>query len=422
MTTDNQTVILTGLNRDKQSVTFRKEKAFIESIKAYVELLKFGGGLAEMGLLDARATAPAFEQNPADTISNIKRRFTAITNSAVQKHPAFSNPKLNYLKYQRGSTSRTSPFDAARYKLMVYCEAYSPLVFKEETKIVRLDAADREIFFTDAVIGYYTAMVGRIITANDKAIVERLTAILRNNYEPIFVIVPNITGYSLEDVSPASKPMRDVDAFFQAFGVNWANINWWNVSRLGEEIEESTLYKNSIHGHTICSRPMSDSMFELHIARKYLKGMLSKKDLDFGASRIGTYGNFHRSPEITMGYTERSFWDNVFAGFNYSRYNRHNPSSLADIRDTPYGNGNLIVQLTYMTNSYFKTLLGANMILARKQTDTDGKKYIDLNRFDHLFYAEPTLPAEVVSNPKRFVEFHTKLNDYLQELTNVSSS
>lgn len=411
---------ITGYNRDKTPVNFVKEKYFIEALKAYVDLLKFGARLAELGHADPKAAAPVFCQNPADSIANVRKRFSALTMTAIKKHEVWKNPNVKLIQYERIASTdavNSNPNDIAnfgRYRAGGMLSAYLDPAFFPADKMIHIGKNDREIIFDDVAkslidnnfysySAYSTDQSSERIDAQ-----ERIKNLFMNNFDIYVIPVPN--GGELD-------PLKELTVFNTKFNNKFCFAAGFNRIRFS-------------FCYPVCSKQEKEP-FRAYALNRTAINLAKSKDSGLMERILGEH--FPQVPlaqvksSVTklklingvgcLDYTSVDFFWNILKNFVQE------PREFLT-KDFPDAKPSMITNYMYLDsliNKQYFPQLGENFFIFAQKQKIEGqeKPFVEINRFALNVASEFTLSANTVRNAEQFMKAHNTFNSFINGLTNA---
>jgi hypothetical protein len=406
---------LNGINRNKDIVTFRKEKAFIETFKCYMELLKFGSKFADMGLLDPGASVPVFSPNTNETLSAIRRRFSALTKQAIFKHPAFSMPEISYHHYDRKSsnhslTNNINDFvNFGKFTIDVTIDSYidNPL-FHTTPQILALEHKNK--YFEGIAKGLELIFYNLVSKEKKAKLNEMVAEVLSSNFE-VVLLKADRTRNSI---------FNNTNGMFNGFYTSYCDTQFTHTPRFNLCLPEmiSTRSKNGhevygVNRFNVDFRNFCDNNnFFYEMTETYFPELSTQEMRDKYYKKISI--DYPTSNAVLDYHSGRFFFD-ILRNFSFDHTKEL--IALEPIRPTNYIFMDAIYRPEYLQTNP-KSLVDTWVVLAQRRKEGD-KFHIDLNRFLITGSTDFSLSQTVMQSPVRFIEAHNIFNDVVKGLVDA---
>ncbi len=413
-----------GLNKDRVEIPFRKDRQFLESLKAYVDLMAFGVKMIEAGVLDSKTQMPSFELDPKDTLTGVKRRFTAMTKAAITANDSFQNPSITYIKYKREPNHVTVSGNVndfanmGRYKIEALVKGYS----KIGERYIRLDASDKEFFFRNLSEAYanQTYYYGSAGTNEQTAAAVKN---IFNNYEVFLVKLydsPNLRqgiNHQLAlDLNTAINPY-----IFNGYRSQTKLKTCVHTKEDAKGLLKFVDYDSPDTNYVFPK--IREKIWDEHLLDKYVipdlvktrgPGIVDSKILEKIKNILPRMLHFSAPPtRPAFNHYDTNTIVSLLSNFTQSG-RRYYPGEV--INQTPYSDTSIYLGASKLNNTILPGLIGTyGYLLAYKHPDP--KPWVDITRTDFQMTIDFILNEATMRNPSDFVAAHNAINNKLKELT-----
>lgn len=426
---DKIEISLTSKNKDSEEVTFqRKSSDFLESFRMYVNFLKFGSQLANLGLLEPTTRLPSFEGTTKETLRNIRSRFTAYTKAAIRKHEVFGNPNVLINKYERTASYSQNPdftmdlSSLGRYKLDILIKAKIDI----GSDFIRLDKREREYVIENFANGWINYN-GQHKT-HDRVRIFNIIKKALMMYEVFLIDITSLynnstRSYNYPEIAKTQqKELNDsLNPFLSNIRSSCKLLSCvvLNSTKKGKfRFIDSGSKACHLGFTTIDGLPFEQYIFNKYLRPQYKEQQYADKDFDRVKS-IGT--SVVKDSQVTLSHADYHLMSALLSNMEFVDYGGYyySPMKSTDkIRDKPFSDTCFITGTTNLNQSVISLSKNYALMLAfRNSPDTEnGKPYVDITRHDLHLICDFVLSSACTDDASRFVAAHNVINDKLKEL------